>query len=315
MDKKLALGVDIGGTNTAFGLVDENGIVHFNDSLLTADYNNASLLVDAIYNILQKTKFNSMVMGVGIGAPNGNLFTGCIEFAPNLTWKGTIPIAKMFSNRFNVASFLTNDANAAAIGEKTYGAAKDLTDFVSITLGTGLGSGVVINNELIYGANGLAGEFGHVRTVNNGRDCACGRKGCLETYASSTGIVRSIDLLAFSNKKKSILNSISSPTPIDIFSSAEKGDQFSIEIIDFTAQKLGSALADFACFSNPEAFILFGGIAQSGEDFRVKVQGYMEDELLSIYKSKIEIRLSKLHGDNAAILGASSLVWSMTSGK
>lgn len=313
MDNKFALGIDIGGTNTAFGLVDNNGVIHFHDSVSTTDYSDASLLIDAIYNKLQETKFKSMIAGIGIGAPNGNVFTGSIEFAPNLTWKGVIPVGKMFTSRFNVPSFLTNDANAAALGEKMYGAAKDLKDFVTITLGTGLGSGVVINDQLVYGSNGLAGEYGHIRVVQDGRDCACGRKGCLETYASSTGIVRSISLLESSNKESSILNSINSPTAIDIFNSADNGDLFSQEIIDFTAQILGNSLADFACFSNPEAFILFGGIAQNGEDFRANVQRHMEDGLLSIYKDKLEIRTSKLHGENAALLGASSLVWGMSS--
>jgi len=309
MNNKLALGIDIGGTNTAFGLVDEKGVVIFHDSIPTRDYNDAALLIDEIYRILHDTEFSQNIIGIGIGAPNGNAFSGSIEFAPNLKWKGIIPIAKMFASKFNIPSYLTNDANAAALGEKIYGAAKDLEDFVSITLGTGLGSGVIVNGQLVYGSNGLAGEYGHIRVVHDGRDCGCGRKGCLETYASSTGIVRSIDLLDSPNKSTSILNLIKKPTAIDIFNSAEKGDKFSQEIIDFTAEKLGNALADFACFSNPEAYILFGGIAQSGEGFRAKVQHHMDEGLLPIYKG-IEVRLSKLHGDNAAILGASSIVWS-----
>lgn len=314
MNSKFALGIDVGGTNTEFGLVDNVGVVKYKNELKTSLFNNASSLVDAIFfevsDAIQSFGGQDNLSGIGIGAPNGNFFTGCIEYAPNLSWKGVVPIAELFSKKFNTSSYLTNDANAAAIGEKIYGAAKDLSDFVSITLGTGIGSGIFINNELIYGANGLAGEFGHFRVVREGRECGCKRKGCLETYASATGVVRSIELLESVNKTISKIFKINKPQASDVFNLAKNGDLFCQEIIDYTAKILGESLADFACFSNPQAYILFGGISQSGECFRKKVEENMEKNLLSIYKG-IEVKTSELHGENAAILGASSLVWSI----
>jgi glucokinase len=249
------------------------------------------------------------IIGISVGAPNGNHYTGEIVNAPNLSWKGTIPLALLFKEKFNIYAELSNDANVAAIGEHLFGNAKDLTDFVTITLGTGLGSGVFINGKIVYGNQGFAGEFGHIRVIKDGRLCGCGRKGCLETYASSTGVVRSITELDSNNKINSSLLNIEKPIAKDVFETAEKGDLFSIEIIEYTAEILGSSLADFACFSNPKAYVLFGGIAQSGPRFAERVKFYMEEHLLNILKDNIEIRISSLHYRNAAILGCAASVF------
>lgn len=307
--KKFALGVDIGGTNTAFGLVDDQGNIHYEDSVSTTMASTATGLVHEIYNrIKQNTSWIDEIYGIGIGAPNGNYYSGAIEFAPNLGWKGIIPLVHLFEQRFEVKAVLTNDANAAALGEQQFGNAKDLTNFVTITLGTGLGSGIVVDNQLVYGQDSLAGEYGHIRVIPGGRDCGCGRKGCLETYASATGIVKSIQLLDSAYKASSKIIKIEKPKAEDVFNLANEGDVFCSEIIDFTAKILGESLAEFACFSNPKAYVLFGGIAQSGDDFAQKVKGYMELGLLNIYKGKIEIRISSLHDKNAAVLGAASLI-------
>jgi len=309
MNKKYALGIDIGGTNSVFGLVDKNGEVVFEDSIATVGCEEAINLVDVIYSVLDKKNLIDKIQGIGIGAPNGNYYSGSIEFAPNLSWKGKIPLAKLFSEKFKVPATLTNDANAAALGEKKYGVAKNLSHFITITLGTGLGSGIIIDNQLLYGHDGFAGELGHIRVIPNGRPCGCGRKGCLETYASATGVVRSIKELESDNKHDSLLLKLIQPQATDIFNLAKQGDLFAQEIVDFTAKTLGEALANFTCFSSPEAYVLFGGIAQNGEEFTNKVKQYMENAILIIYQNKVKVITSELHHKNAAVLGASSLVW------
>lgn len=309
MKTKIALGVDIGGTNAAFGLCDEKGNSFFESSVPTKSFDTPEDLVNQIYTIIEKQGFLDNLIGVGIGAPNGNYKSGTIEFAPNLPWKGSIALAALFEKRFNQKAILTNDANAAAIGEMIFGNAKDLEDFVVITLGTGLGSGVVANGKLVYGHDGFAGEYGHFRVIPDGRSCGCGRKGCLETYVSATGVVRSALELNSPNKDNSALIRLESISAHEVFDLAGKGDLFAQEIVDYTAEKLGSALADYACFSSPSAYVLFGGIAQNGAPFADKVKAYMEDHLLNIYQNKIEIRVSSLHDKNAAVLGACSLVW------
>lgn len=309
MKTKIALGIDVGGTNVAFGLCDDKGNSFYETSLKTASFETPESLVEEIYRLIDQQGLIDSIVGIGIGAPNGNINSGTIEFAPNLSWKGSIPLAAMFEKRFNKKAILTNDANAAAIGEMIYGNAKDLKDFALITLGTGLGSGIVVNGKMVYGHDGFAGEYGHFRIIPNGRLCGCGRKGCLETYVSATGVVRSITELASPNKEASALSSMESVTARDVFELANSGDPFAEEIIDFTAQTLGSALADYACFSSPAAYVLFGGIAQSGAPFAAKVKTYMEQHILNIYQNKIEIRVSDLHDKNAAVLGSCSLVW------
>lgn len=308
--KHHALGIDIGGTNIAFGLVSSEGQIIFEHSVPTRDFDTPEDFVSYLHRFVSNEGWIDQFMGIGIGAPNGNHYTGEILFAPNLHWKGRIPLAQLFLDAFHKPAILTNDANAAAYGEKLFGNAQDLDDFVTITLGTGLGSGIVISRELVYGHHGIAGEYGHVRVIPDGRLCGCGRKGCLETYASSTGVVRSITEMDSSLKSGSEVLKLEKPTAKQVFDLAAKGDAFAQEIIDYTAEILGSALADFIAFSDPQAFVLFGGIAQSGDDFAQKVKYHMEENVLNIYKDKVEIRISALHDRNAAVLGtAASIFW------
>lgn len=309
--EKLALGIDIGGTNCAYGLINRNGDVIYENSIKTDFFKESIKFAEYIKNEPILIKYFNEIVGIGIGAPNGNHFTGEIQFAPNLPWeKGIIPIKSIFENLLHLPTLLTNDANAAAEGEKLFGYGKEFKDFVVITLGTGLGSGIYINNELLYGAHGMAGELGHITVLKNGRNCKCGKNGCLETYASSTGIVNSF--LEFKNTKykRSSLFALNSVSAKDIFEHAEKQDEFANYLIEFTAEILGEALANFSAFSDPEAFILFGGIAQSGENFRFLVQKYFDENLLAIYKNKIKILTSKLNNKNAALLGNCASVFS-----
>jgi glucokinase len=309
MKNEYSLGIDIGGTGVEYGLVTVDGKVIYEKDFATKKFARPEDLVDKIFTDLVIQENLENITGIGIGAPNGNFYNGTIEFAPNLDWKGIIPLVQMFEEKFNKPAVLTNDANAAAIGEMTFGNAKDLKDFVTITLGTGVGSGVVVNGQLVYGHDGFAGEYGHIRVIPNGRKCGCGRKGCLETYASSTGVVRSIQELDSDNKPFSALANMENPKAKDVFDLAKEGDLFATEIFEFTAQTLGSALADYACFSSPKAYILFGGLAQSGPEFAKRVKHHMEENMLIIFKDKVEIRISSLHEQNAAVLGAASLAF------
>ncbi len=310
MIEHVALGIDIGGTNTAFGLVNREGEVLFEESVSTTTFEKPEFLVDEVFRVIEKEGYLKKLLGIGIGAPNGNVFTGNIEFAPNLLWKGIVPIAELFEQRFHRPALLANDANAAAVGEHLFGNAQDLKDFVLITLGTGLGSGIFVNGELLVGHQGLAGEYGHIRVKENGRLCGCGRHGCLETYVSSTGIVRSYYESESPLKTSSLLATVPKITAHAIFDAAKKGDPFAEELVDFTAAILGSALADFAAFSNPKAYVLFGGLAQSGSYFSDKVKTNLEANILKIYENEIEIRISALHDRNAAVMGtAASLFW------
>jgi glucokinase len=306
----VALGIDIGGTNTAFGLVTDKGEVVYENTIATTYYADPGELVKHIFECVKESGHFENILGIGIGAPNGNSFKGNIEFAPNLPWKGIIPIASMFQDLFHRPALLTNDANAAALGEHLFGCARDLRDFVTITLGTGLGSGIFVDGQLVVGYQGIAGEYGHIRVIPNGRLCGCGRNGCLETYVSSTGIVRSITELDRASRFQSSLPKLNKPTAKDVFAAAEAGDLFASEIIEFTAETLGSALADFAAFSNPKAYVLFGGIAQAGDEFARKVKYHIEKNCLKIFQDAIQIRVSQLHDKNAAVLGtAASLFW------
>jgi glucokinase len=304
-----ALGIDIGGTKTAFGIVNDLGEVVIEEVVTTKDFATAADLVNTIYDRVVAFGYASSILGIGVGAPNGNHYRGTIEFAPNLHWKGIIHLADLFEAKFNKPCILTNDANAAAYGEMIFGCAKGIKHFVSVTLGTGVGSGIIANGELLYGEHGIAGEYGHIRVVPNGRLCGCGRKGCLETYASSTGVVRSIVELKSDNKMISGLKWIENPSATDVFNLAKEGDLFAMEIVDYTAEILGSALADFAAFSDPKAYVLFGGIAQSGQAFADLVKKYMEQNILNIYKDAIEVKISSLHDKNAAVLGTASIVF------
>lgn len=303
-EKKYALGVDIGGTNTVVGLVDREGNVLGTDSVKTQSLPVLEEYVKTVSNmakeLLQKHNVAlSNVVGMGIGAPNANYYTGNIEKAPNLPWKqDKVPLAKMISDELGIPVKITNDANAAALGEKMYGAAKNINDFIMITLGTGVGSGIVIDGKLVYGHDGFAGELGHVIVERDGRLCGCGRKGCLETYCSATGIVRT------AKERNTPFQ-----TSKDIYDAAVKGDETAIDIFRETGTRLGRALADMVVFSSPEAFILFGGLAKAG-DFIVKyTREAMEENLMPIYKGKVKILLSEMKDADAAVLGASALAW------
>lgn len=303
-----ALGIDIGGTTTTFGVVSKEGQIIFEEVIKTKDFETAHLLLAKIHEILSQQQHIDNLLGIGIGAPNGNSKTGQIEFAPNLQWKGIVPICQIAEDLFMRPAILINDANAAAIGEKMFGAARNSENFVSITLGTGLGSGVFIQNELVEGQHGFAGEFGHIRVIHGGRLCGCGRKGCLETYASSTGVVRTLKEWIGDNSL--LVEKYDHFQAYDIFKAAIEGDEFCIKIVDFTAEILGNSLADFACFSDPEMYVLFGGLAQSGDFFTQRVQNHMEANLLKVLEKKIQLVTSELHHQNAAVLGtAASIFW------
>ena len=294
MEKPYVVGMDIGGTNTVFGIVDSRGNVLATDSIKTQAYLTIEEYVDAVcaklLPLIDSMGGVEKIKGMGIGAPNGNFYKGTIEFAPNLPWKGVIPLAALFAEKVGVPAALTNDA--AAIGEMTYGAARGMKDFIMITLGTGVGSGIVVNGQLVYGHDGFAGELGHViMRRENGRLCGCGRKGCLETYCS----LRSIPAEEIVSK--------------DVYDAAVKGDKIAQDIFEFTGRILGEALADFIAFSSPEAIVLFGGLAKSGEYIMKPIQQALDENVLTIYKGKTKLLLSELKDADAAVLGASALGW------
>ena len=308
---KVAIGVDIGGTNTVFGLVDEQGNCLVQQSIKTKDFpdpENFVAVLSAKLKELITTEKNLNVIGMGVGAPNGNYYTGTIDFAPNLNWKGVVPLVQLFEKHFSFPVVLTNDANAAAIGERIYGAAIGIDDFVMVTLGTGLGSGFVVNGNLVYGHDGFAGELGHTIVEKNGRVCGCGRKGCLETYASASGIVRTAKEFLV-NSSESLLVDVEEISSKSIADAALKGDALALEIFDYTAEKLGFSLANTVALTSPKLIVLFGGLAQSGDLILKPTKKYMEAYLLNIYQNKVAIFPSKLKASDAAILGASALAW------
>ncbi len=314
--KQVAIGVDIGGTNTVLGLVDQSGEVIERHSIPTktqADYKiYMNQLADAINELINKANIQTEVMGIGVGAPNGNYYNGTIEFAPNLNFKGVVPVVDFLRDKFDYKVIvLTNDANAAAIGEMIYGGAKGMKDFIMITLGTGVGSGIVVNGEMVYGHDGFAGEIGHTIVDPNGRDCGCGRKGCLETYTSARGIKRTVFELLATMNEPSILRGVSfndlQAKMID--EAARNGDLIAKEAFDYTGEILGLNLANAVAHTSPEAIFLFGGLAQAGELIFDPVKHYLEEHLLNIYKNKVKVLPSELPPGDAAVLGASALVW------
>ncbi|MBB4035204.1 glucokinase [Dysgonomonas hofstadii] len=315
MEKPYAIGIDIGGTNSVFGVVDKRGHIINQGSIKTGAYKEINEYVNhlsaGVQEIIDQVGGSGNIKGIGVGAPNGNYFTGCIEFAPNLPWKGVIPLAQMLSDKLNIPVALTNDANAAAIGEMTYGAARGMKDFIVITLGTGVGSGIVVNGQLVYGHDGFAGELGHTTIIREGRICGCGKKGCLETYTSATGVARTAKEYLQTRKDPSILRELDLDTieSKDVYDAAVKGDQLALEIFEFTGQLLGESFADFVAFSSPEAIILFGGLARSGKFIFDPVRKNMEENMLPIYRNKIKLLMSELKESDAAVLGASALGW------
>ena len=316
-DKPYAIGVDVGGTNTVFGIVDKRGQILKSGSIQTGKHAEIADFIDELSEALEKliedVGSKEEIKGIGVGAPNGNYFTGSIEFAPNLRWKGVIPFVEMMEKRIGIPVALTNDANAAAIGEMTYGAARGMKDFIVITLGTGVGSGIVVNGKLVYGSDGFAGELGHViMRRTNGRLCGCGRSGCLEAYSSATGVARTareyLDMRPNVNSRLRTIP-IESITSKDVFDAANAGDELAKEVFEFTGQILGEAFADFVAFSSPEAIILFGGLARAGDLILKPIRENMEKNLLKIYQGKVKLLFSELKESDAAVLGASALGW------
>ena len=318
MEKPYVIGMDMGGTNTVFGIVDTRGNVISKSAIKTGTHTDVNLYINDIYTELSKlieaVGGIEKIKGIGVGAPNGNYYTGNIEFAPNLPWKGIVPFANLMADKFGVPAALTNDANAAAVGEMTYGAAHGMKNFIMITLGTGVGSGIVIDGKVVYGHDGFAGELGHVNVMrNNGRLCGCGKTGCLETYASATGVARSAREILETSTKESLLRNIpvESITSKDVFDAAMQGDEVAKEIFNYTGKILGESFADFVAFSAPEAIVLFGGLSKAGDLILNPIKENMEKNLLPIWKGKVKVLFSELKEADAAVLGASALAWEL----
>lgn len=319
--KELAIGIDIGGQSAKFGVVDRNGNVLDTcviPSMQPTAGEFVSELAYAVGNLCSRTASKGHVTGIGADAPNANYLTGCVEFAPNLKWgrdsngrPTVVPLAEMISKATGLKVSLTNDANAAAWGEHIYGVARGIDNFIMITLGTGVGSGIVIDGKLVYGHDGFAGELGHVCAERGGRQCNCGLKGCLETYASATGVARTARSMLHDDSRPSLLRQLDpvTLTSKDIFNAAASGDSLAKDVFTYTGQMLGRALADFVKFSAPHAIVLFGGLTKSKEFFHNEMVHEMNSNLMEIWKGKIQILYSSLPESNAAILGASSLVW------
>lgn len=317
ISQQYAIGVDIGGTNTKFGLVNHRGDISYHGSIPTHKHERIDDFIEDLYQALLPAMTDvggaQFIRGIGIGAPNGNIYKGTIEYAPNLKWKGIIPVAEMIGKRFGLPARLTNDANAAAVGEMTYGAAKGMKDFIMITLGTGVGSGIVANGQLIYGHDGFAGELGHTIILPDGRlHPGTGHKGSLEAYASATGVARTA--VEFLETRADVQSSMRN-YPLDqidsriVYECAMAGDPLAQEVYDFTGKILGLAFANFVMFSSPEAIVLFGGMSKAGDLILKPTRESMERNLLPIFQNKVKIIFSELNEADAAILGASALVW------
>jgi glucokinase len=314
----LAIGIDIGGTGTKFGIVDRIGNVLFSGNLSTRKHKEIGSFIDELYEklsgLIKNAGGTGRIRGIGVGAPNGNYYTGTIEYAPNLPWKGIVPLAQLIQDKFQLPSLLTNDANAAAIGEMMYGAAQGMKDFIMITLGTGVGSGIISNGHLVLGHDGFAGELGHTIIVPDGRlHQGTGKYGSLESYASATGVMLTAKEVLAKTKTESLLRKI----PVDeidskkVYEAAIQGDKVAREIFDFTGKILGMALANFVMFSSPEAIILFGGLTKAGDLILKPTREHMEANLIQVFQNKVKILVSHLRESDAAILGASALVWDM----
>ena len=319
MDSQLVVGIDVGGQTTKLGVVDARGTVLAQTVIRTDTYDTVEPYIDelaeALKKIVREAGAEGNIRGIGVGAPNGNYYTGTIADAPNIAWgrKGIIPFAKLLSSRIGgLPVALTNDANAAAVGEMTYGAARGMKNFIMITLGTGVGSGIVINGEIVYGHDGFAGELGHTTAVrNNGRICNCGRTGCLEAYCSAIGVARTAREWLQLTNEPSALRSLDNITSKDIYEAAKDGDKLALKVFDFTGRMLGRSFADFVAFSAPEAIVLFGGLARAKEFLIGPIEEAMNESLLNLWKGKIKIVFSQLKESDAAILGASALAWEL----
>ena len=319
LEKQYVVGIDVGGQTTKIGVVDARGQVLAQTVIRSDNYDEPEPYLDevaaAVKKVVEEANVSGKVRGVGIGAPNGNYYTGMVEMAPNVVWARTtaVPVAKMLSTRLNgIPVALTNDANAAAVGEMTYGAARGMKNFIMITLGTGVGSGIVINGEVVYGHDGFAGELGHVRVIrNNGRLCGCGRTGCLEAYCSAIGVARTAREWLGMSEEPSLLRGIDNISSKDVYDAAKEGDPLALRVFNFTGHMLGNAFADFIAFSAPEAIVLFGGLARSKEFLTEPILEAMNGNVLNIWKDKVKLVYSALKESDAAILGASALAWEL----
>lgn len=310
--KDVVIGIDIGGTNTAIGVVDKNGAVLANSNIKTTDYDKVDGFIDALaaeFSKLVDNRYN--LRSIGIGAPNGNYNNGTIEEAPNLGWPGIIPFTAMVEKKTGVKSVLTNDANAAALGEQLFGGAKGMKDFFVFTLGTGLGSGIVVNGDVVYGYTGFAGECGHMIMDPEGRQCNCGRRGCLEQYVSAPGIVTTVKLLLEDTDNTSELRNINpgEMTSKIIAEAAGRGDKLALEAFDFTAEMLARAIANTAVVTSPQAVFLFGGLANAGDLLLVPVRKYFDNYIFPLLQNRVKILQSEIQEDNAAVLGSAALAW------
>ena len=314
----LAIGIDIGGTGTKFGIVDRDGNVLFTGDISTKQHAEVSSFIDELYTavsvVIEKAGGIGRMKGIGVGAPNGNFYTGTIEYAPNLSWKGIIPMAKLIEDKFGLPAALTNDANAAAIGEMMYGAAKGMKDFIMITLGTGVGSGIVANGKLILGHDGFAGEIGHTIVIPDGRlHPGTGKRGSLESYASATGVRNTAIEFMENTDTPSTLRDIPKEE-LDskkVYEAAITGDELAKQVYDFTGKILGLSLANAIMYSSPEAIVLFGGLTKAGDLILKPTREHMEANLIQVFQNKVKLLISHLKESDAAILGASALVWEM----
>lgn len=319
MEKQFVVGVDVGGQTSKIGVVDARGDVLVQSVIRTDGHSDAAdfiaALAAAIKELVVKADKVGEIRGIGVGAPNGNYYTGEIAFAPNLEWAANeaVPFSRMLSEALGgIPVSLTNDANAAAVGEMTYGAAKGMKDFIMITLGTGVGSGIVINGQVVYGHDGFAGELGHTCAVrNNGRQCNCGKTGCLEAYCSAIGVARTAREWLDMTDEPSLLRELEKITSKDVYEAAKEGDALALRVFNFTGAMLGRSLADFIEFSAPEAIVLFGGLARSKEFIYEPTYKAMNENVLPLWKGKVDLLFSQLKESDAAILGASALAWEL----
>lgn len=317
IEKPYVIGLDMGGTNSVFGIVDQRGNIKSQTVISTKtypdfdDYVKAS--VEALQPALDAVGGIQNVRAMGIGAPNGNYYNGTIEYAANLLWDGVVPVAQKFEEALGIPVRVTNDANAAAMGEMTYGVARGMKNFIMITLGTGVGSGIVVDGKIVYGSDGFAGELGHfvIDHTENGRPCGCGRRGCLETYTSATGVARTAREMLETHREDSLLRKLDPEkiTSYDVFKAAEQGDKLALEIFDFTGRILGRSCADYTTFNSPEAFVFFGGLTKAGDYLMKPLRKAYEENVLNIFRGKAKLLVSSLNGSEAAVLGASALGW------
>lgn len=316
--KPYVIGLDLGGTNSVFGIVDARGEIKATTAIKTQAYATVEeyvkASVEALQVIIDEVGGIGLIGAMGVGAPNANFYEGTIEYAPNLVWahSSKVPLAKMFQEALGIPVAITNDANAAAVGEMTYGVARGMKNFIMLTLGTGVGSGIVVNGQLVYGCDGFAGELGHVVMVReNGRTCGCGRRGCLEAYCSATGVARTAREMLANTTASSLLRDMNPDgiTSLDVSLAAQKGDRLALDVYAFTGKMLGEACADFAAFSSPEAFVFFGGLTKAGDLIMNPIRESYNEHVFHAFKGKAKFLVSSLDGSSAAVLGASAIGW------